>query len=94
VRPIAAAAAVDQHVAGEERQRPGSEAARHRVGAADVERLLGELERERADQHAGAEAHDQADRALGRVQPQARDGAHHQRAAGDEAPERGLEHRL
>jgi hypothetical protein len=49
-------------VAGVEGDRPEREPSGGRVAAAQPQRLIGELEGDRADQGAGAEAEDQADR--------------------------------
>ena len=65
VLALRTAQAVDERVADEERQGPGEEPGRDvpRVRRG-LERLQGELVGDRADEHAGAEAHHEAERAL------------------------------
>lgn len=87
-----AAALVHQPVAGEERQRPSSQAERYRIGATAAKRFVGELERQRADEHTGTERHHQPDRPLTRADLDADDGADQKRRPADQAPKRRLEH--
>ena len=87
-----AALAVDQPVTGEEGDRPGGQAQGRGGAAGRPVRLLGELEGDGADQHPGAERHDQADdpQADLEVEPQQR--PDQQRGTADEPPPRSLEH--
>ena len=88
-----AAHPVDQRVAGVEDQRAGEEPDRDAaVAAVRVPRLLDELERDGADQHAAAERHHDAEQARA-DRPQERDrAAEDQRRRGEEAPAERLEH--
>ena len=60
---VRAAHPVEHAVAGEERERAEREAGRGRVEPARLVGLRGQLERQRADQHAGAEGHHEPDHA-------------------------------
>jgi hypothetical protein len=78
--PVGAAEAVDERVAEEEdaaaREDPGDDRG---VSALGVDGLLHEVEGHRADEHARAETHDQADEPDANVEGDRGDGADHQR---------------
>jgi hypothetical protein len=67
---------------------PTTQSCRDADRAAAPERLLGQLERECADQDACAERHDQGDDPLGGPSQQPDRRAEHERPSADEAPAR------
>jgi hypothetical protein len=86
------AAPVYQPICCEEHDGACSEPERDRVGPAEAQRFVGELEGECTDEDTRAEAHDQAPSASRWRDGQSNDRAEQERGAGDEPPESGLEH--
>jgi hypothetical protein len=84
---------LNQELGAEEERRAGEKAVSDSsVTRRGLERLLDKLVGDRADQHAGAEGHDQADVA-GRQGDSARDrSADDERGASNEPPEKRLAH--
>jgi hypothetical protein len=71
---------VDQPVAAEEQQAAGEKTRDQRSVTGRLRgRLFGEIERDRADQHSCAEAHDQPDHAQGDADPKRDDSPDHER---------------
>src|SRR6185436_4568823 len=88
-----AAHAVDQPVADEEDQRPDQQSeCDPAFPGRGVERLLDELERDGADQHAGAEGHDQPQHAPLDADPERDEAADDERRARDQPPEERCAH--
>jgi hypothetical protein len=90
--PILRALALDHDVATEVTERSEREADRDRVGAADPERFLGQLEGEGADQRPGPKAEHEPDHPWRDRGAQPDCGADEQRGSTGEAPCRGFQH--
>ena len=82
----------DEDVADVEDERARRKPEGERVGAAQRIRLLGELERDRADERAAAEAEHEARDPRRRARRQGDHGPDHERRARDKAPQKGLGH--
>jgi len=91
---ILTAAAIQDRVTGVKGQGAGGQPHDGGRRTADGEGLGSEFEGDRADQHAGAEGHDQAGDAAGRAQQQSQRSADQQRRAADATPERRFQQRL
>ena len=90
-----AAKAIDEGVSEEEHGGSGEEAQRDSaVAGGGLERLVNELEGDGADQHAGAEGHDQAERTTADREAKRNEAAEYERRARHDAPEEGLAHQL
>ena len=93
VLAITSPRAADQPVATEEDQTAGEDArSRPAVPGSFLDGLLDQVEGERADQHPGAEAHDQADHAQADAEAQRDEGADHQRGSRKDSPTEGCCH--
>ena len=85
--------AVDEPVSAEEHHAAGEDAPIDRpVRVSPSSRLLDEIERDRADQHARAEGHDQPDPAHADVKHERQDGADHERRRRQRSPSEGRPH--
>jgi len=88
-----AAGAVDQGLRAEEDHGAGEEPERDpALAGRRLERLLHELVGDRADEHPGAERHDQPEGATGERHPQGDRPADDERGASDRAPHERLTH--
>ena len=90
---VTAPDAVDQEVAGEEDPAPGEHPDNDpAVTGCHPGRLLHEIERDRADQHARAEAHDETDHPQTRAHKDREDRADHERRGCEGPPAERLCH--